>query len=638
MSAAEAPGDGPPFDAARATAFHAGDDFHAHELLGAHRAENGFRFTVWAPEARAVAVIGDFNGWSGATHPLRRVTDLGLWSGEVPTAAVGQRYKYRIESRLGGRVTEKADPYGFLMELPPATASVIAELAYQWTDAEWLAQRVTRQSLSAPMSIYEVHLGSWRRVPAEGNRHLSYRELAPLLCEYVRRLGFTHVELMPLTEHPFYGSWGYEVTGYFAPTRRYGEPQDLMFLVDQLHQCGIGVILDWVPAHFPADAHGLGEFDGSHLYEHADRRQGFQPEWHSLVFNFGRKEVRSFLFSSALFWIERYHIDALRVDGVASMLYLDYSRPSGEWIPNAFGGRENLDAISLLQRLNEGLYLAQPGIQTIAEESTAWPRVSKPTSLGGLGFGLKWDMGWMHDVLDYFETDPCARRDKQQELTFRAMYAFSENFVLPLSHDEVVYGKRSLLQKMPGDAWQQFANLRLLFASLWAQPGKKLLFMGGEFGQRREWAHDGSLDWHLTAEPLHAQLQLCVGELNRLHRDEPALHQLDTEAEGFEWVDGSNAAQSVVAFLRKGRRAADDILVVLNFTPEPHEQYLVGAPQAGSWREIFNSDAVALGGSGVGNLGAAATLPVAWNGRRHSLNLTLPPLGAVFLKRDPQQA
>ena len=613
-------------------AFHAGEDEHAYRLLGALPEGDGFRFSVWAPEADQVSVIGDFNLWDDQAHRLERVTDLGVWSATVPRTRAGQRYKYRIRSRNHGVITEKADPFGRAMEEPPRTASVLADIQHPWGDARWLDDRAGRQRLSSPMSIYELHLGSWRRVPEEGNRFLTYRELAPQLCEYVRRLGFTHVELMPVMEHPFYGSWGYQIAGYFSATRRYGPPEDLMYLIDQLHQSQIGVILDWVPAHFPADAHGLGSFDGSHLFEHADRRQGFHPEWNSLVFNYGRNEVRSFLMSSALYWLDQFHADGLRVDGVASMLYLDYARRPGEWVPNRYGGRENLEAMSFLRRLNEKVYGDQPSVQTIAEESTAWPMVSQPTSNGGLGFGFKWDMGWMHDTLDYFEKDPIYRQYNHARITFRSLYAFSEHFVLPLSHDEVVYGKKSLLEKMPGDDWQKFANLRLLFATQWAQPGKKLLFMGGEFAQRQEWDHDRSLDWHLLDHPWHRAMSLCVGELNRLYRQEPALHVYDDEAAGFEWIDGSNAKESVLVFLRKGARPADDILVALNYTPVPRAPYRVGIPRLGTWKEIFNSDAKEFGGSGSGNLGALEAAPAPWNGRRYSLDLTLPPLGAVMLK------
>ena len=540
----------------------------------------------------------------------------------MPTAGRGQRYKYRIVSRHGGHVAEKADPYGLLHESPPRTASIVTDLAYEWGDGEWMKRRAGRHSLGAPMSIYEVHLGSWKREPKDGFRSLHYREIAPQLAEYAASMGFTHVELMPVMEHPFFGSWGYQVTGYFAPSHRYGDAQDFMFLVDTLHRRGIGVILDWVPAHFPTDAHGLGFFDGSHLYEHADPRQGFHPEWNSFIFNYSRNEVRSFLLSSALFWLDRYHADALRVDGVSSMLYLDYARKPGEWIPNAHGGRENLPAISLLRELNETAYREHPDVQMIAEESTAWPLVSKPTTLGGLGFGFKWDMGWMHDTLDYFAHDPLYRGHHHGGLTFRSMYAFNENFILPLSHDEVVYGKGSLLRKMPGDAWQKFANLRLLFSYMWSQPGKKLLFMGGEFGQWSEWNHDGSLDWDLLAQPAHGKLARLVGSLNHLYRTEPALHRRDAESSGFEWIDGSNAAQSVLTFVRRGDDEQDVVVVCLNFTPEVRAHYRVGVPRSGAWREVLCSDATDFGGSGLGNLGRVTTSPIPWNGRPQSISIT----------------
>jgi 1,4-alpha-glucan branching enzyme len=620
--------------AADLRAFGEGLDHRAYEKLGARLHEAGVTFSVWAPEAERASVIGDFNGWNADASPLARIEGTGVWQALVPVAGRGQRYKYRIVSRHGGHVSEKADPYGFLHEAPPKTASIVTDLAYAWGDGEWMKERARRQSLDAPMSIYEVHLGSWKRVPEDGYRSLHYREIAPQLAEYASRMGFTHVELMPVMEHPFFGSWGYQVTGYFAPSHRYGSAQDFMYLVDTLHRHGVGVILDWVPAHFPTDGHGLGFFDGSHLYEHADPRQGFHPEWNSLIFNYSRNEVRSFLLSSALFWLDRYHADALRVDGVSSMLYLDYARKPGEWIPNAHGGRENLPAISLLRELNETAYREHPDVQMIAEEATAWPLVSKPTTIGGLGFGLKWDMGWMHDTLGYLARDPLYRAHHHGELTFRSMYAYNENFVLPLSHDEVVYGKGSLLGKMPGDEWQQLANLRLLFSYMWALPGKKLLFMGGEIAQLHEWNHDGSLDWDLLARPAHGKIARLVGSLNHLYRTEPALHRRDAEFGGFEWIDGSNAGQSVLTFLRRGDREEDVVLVCANFTPEPREHYRVGVPRSGSWREALNSDAEDFGGSGLGNLGRVSTTGIAWNGRRQSISITVPPLGAVFFRPE----
>lgn len=541
-------------------------------------------------------------------------------------------YKYHIASHYNGYRVDKADPFAFYHQVPPETASVVWRPEYAWGDGEWRSERHRHNALETPIAIYEVHLGSWMRVPEEGDRWLTYRELAPKLAEYVARLGFTHVEFLPVMEHPFYGSWGYQSTGYFAPTSRHGMPQDFMYLIDYLHQHGIGVILDWVPSHFPNDAHGLGFFDGTHLYEHADPRKGFHPDWDSFIYNYGRKEVQSFLISSAFFWLDKYHADGLRVDAVASMLYLDYSRKEGEWIPNEYGGRENLEAIAFLRRLNQEVYQNFPDVQTIAEESTAWPMVSRPTYVGGLGFGFKWDMGWMHDTLVYMTKDPVFRRYHHNQLTFRMIYAFSENFVLPLSHDEVVHGKGSLLGKMPGDDWQKFANLRLLLGYMYAQPGKKLLFMGGEFGQWREWEHDSSLEWHLLAYAPHISLQQWLERLNWLYRTEPALHELDLSPAGFEWIDANDSDNSVLSFIRKGRSLADMIVVVCNFTPVPRLNYRVGVPQGGFWREILNSDASEYAGSGHGNLGGVEATPIPSHGRMYSLNLTLPPLAAVFFK------
>ncbi len=616
------------------TGFNQGHDARAYEKLGAHPIEGGVSFAVWAPNAARVSVIGDWNGWRADAAPLRLVGNTGVWHGVVTGAHVGHRYKYRVESRVGGYVAEKADPYGFLHEAPPGTASIVVKNAYAWRDGEWLASRRRLDALDAPISIYEVHLGSWKRVPEDNSRSLTYRELARELPDYVGRLGFTHVELMPVMEHPFYGSWGYEVTGYFAPTHRFGTDEDLMLLIDALHARGLGVVLDWVPAHFPTDAHALALFDGTHLYEHADPRQGFHPEWHSAIFNYSRNEVRSFLLSSAMFWLDRFHADGIRVDGVSSMLYLDYGRKPGEWVPNVNGGRENLAAVDFLRELNAVAYRDHPDVQMIAEESTSWPLVSKPTDIGGLGFGLKWDMGWMHDTLAYFAVDPMLRSHHQNELTFRSMYAFEENYVLPLSHDEVVYGKGSLLRKMPGDEWQKFASLRLLFSYMWALPGKKLLFMGDEFGQYSEWNHDASLDWHLLDHAAHGQLARLVGTLNHVYKTEPSLHRGDALSRGFEWIDGSNAKDSILTFLRRGDEDRDVVLVALNFTPQPRTRYRVGVPSAGRWREILNSDAKELGGSGQGNLGSVESRPIRWNGRRHSINITLPPLGAVFFKPE----
>ncbi len=616
--------------------FNEGCHFRLYDKLGAHHLTvdgvDGTYFAVWAPNAQQVSVVGDFNDWIPAVHGLCPRGQSGVWEGFIPGVAVGTRYKYHIVSRHDGHQVEKADPLAFASEEPPRTASVVDDLDYAWGDAEWLEQRKRANSLDAPIAIYEVHLGSWMRVPEEGNRPLTYRELGPKLAAYARDLGFTHVEFLPVMEHPFYGSWGYQTTGYFAPTSRYGTPRDFMSLIDCLHQHGIGVILDWVPSHFPTDQHGLGFFDGTHLYEHADPRQGFHPDWKSFIFNYGRNEVRSFLISSALFWLETYHVDALRVDAVASMLYLDYSRKDGEWIPNEFGGRENLNAIAFLRRLNEEVYRSHPDVQTIAEESTAWPMVSRPTYVGGLGFGMKWDMGWMHDTLAYMGQDPIHRKYHHNELTFRQLYAFWENFVLSLSHDEVVHGKGSLLGKLPGDDWQKFANLRLLLAYMYAQPGKKLLFMGGEFGQWREWNHDESLDWHLLSYTSHAGVQRLVKDLNTLYRSEPALHDFDFSPAGFEWVDCNDTEQSVLSFLRKGKSPADVVLAVFNFTPVPRPDYRVGVPRPGFWQEILNGDAREYGGSGLGNLGGVRAHRIAFHGRPYSLSVTLPPLAATFFK------
>jgi 1,4-alpha-glucan branching enzyme len=619
--------------------FNEGSHLRLYDKLGAHpgwrNALAGTTFAVWAPGAQYVSVIGDFNGWDCGRDPLRPRGLSGIWEGFVPGVGPGAAYKYHIASRYHGYRVDKADPLAFFSEVPPRTASVVWDLSYEWGDAQWMEGRGRRNDLAAPISIYEVHLGSWMRVPEEGNRPLSYREVAPRLADYVRRMGFTHVEFLPLTEHPFFGSWGYQTTGYFAPTSRYGTPQDLMALIDHLHQEGIGVILDWVPSHFPGDEHGLVYFDGTHLYEHADPHQGFHPDWKSYIFNYDRHEVRSFLLSSALFWLDRYHIDGLRVDAVASMLYLDYSRKVGEWVPNRYGGHENLGAITFLRRFNEEVYRHYPDVQTIAEESTAWPMVSRPTYLGGLGFGLKWDMGWMHDTLQYFHRDPIHRQYHHNELQFRAIYASSENFVLPLSHDEVVHGKGSLLSKMPGDDWQRFANLRLLLGYMFGVPGKKLLFMGGEWGQWAEWHHDRSLDWHQLAYAPHAGVRQWVADLNRLYREEPALHEGDCRPTGFEWVDCTDSSSSVLSFLRKGTGSAPTVLAVCNFTPVPRTGYRVGVPAPGFWREVLNSDALEYGGSGTGNRGGLDADGTPWHGHGQSLVLTLPPLGALFFKAPP---
>jgi 1,4-alpha-glucan branching enzyme len=617
--------------------FNEGTHVRLYRQLGAHPGKvggvAGVNFAVWAPNAERVSVTGDFNGWDAERHPLAAVGASGIWAGFVAGARHGHLYKYRVVPRGGKVVIEKSDPFGFRHQMPPETASIVWQLDYEWRDRQWMAERGARNKLDAPMSIYEVHLGSWMRSPDDPKRMPSYREIAGRLGDYCRDLGFTHIELMPIAEHPYYPSWGYQVTGYFAPTSRHGEPQDLMHLVDELHQRGIGVILDWVPGHFPVDKHGLAEFDGTHLFEHADPRLGFHPDWNTLIFNYGRHEVRSFLLSSALFWLDKYHIDGLRVDGVASMLYLDYSRKAGEWIPNQYGGRENLEAIQFLRQFNEAVYAHYPDVQTIAEESTAWPMVSRPTYLGGLGFGLKWDMGWMHDTLQYLGHDPIHRHFHHNQLTFRGMYAFTENFVLPLSHDEVVHGKGSLWQRMPGDEWRKHANLRLLFGYMFSTPGKKLLFMGGEFGQEREWNVETSLDWHLCeVDERRRGLQRLMGDLNRLYRSEPALHQRDCDPAGFEWIDGSDSEQSVLAFARRGARDQDYALVLCNFTPVIRENYRVGVPREGFWREILNTDSHYYGGSGVGNLGQIETTPVPWHGRPYSLNVVLPPLGVLWLK------
>ena len=616
--------------------FNEGTHYRLHDKLGAHlmTADGvaGTYFAVWAPNARAVSAVGDFNGWSRDRHPLRERGSSGIWEGFIPGVLPGTRYKYHVASRHNDYRVEKADPFAFTSETPPKTASIVSGLDYTWADQAWMAARGERRSLSNPVSIYELHLGSWMRVPEEGYRSLGYREIAPKLADYVARLGFTHVEFLPVMEHPFYGSWGYQVTGYFAPTSRYGAPQDLMYLIDTLHQRGIAVLLDWVPSHFPTDEHGLAYFDGTHLYEHADPRQGFHPDWKSYIFNYGRNEVRSFLMSSALYWLDVYHADGLRVDGVASMLYLDYGRKDGEWIPNPYGGKENLDAVAFLRRFNEDVYLNQPAVETVAEESTSWPMVSRPTYLGGLGFGMKWDMGWMHDTLLYLAKDPIHRQYHHNQLTFRMVYAWTENFVLPLSHDEVVHGKGSLAGKMPGDDWQKFANLRLLFAYLYTQPGKKLLFMGGEFGQWREWNHDASLDWDLLDDPPHRGVQKWVADMNQLYRAEPALHELDFDPAGFEWIDCNDAASSTLSFIRKAKTTSDVVLVVANFTPVVRTGYRVGVPRPGLWREALNSDAPVYGGSGQGNLGGVEAEPVPFHNRPHSIRITLPPLGAILFK------
>jgi 1,4-alpha-glucan branching enzyme len=615
--------------------FNEGSHLRLADVLGAHLTEGGCRFAVWAPNAEQVSVVADFNGWDPRSDPLQPCGSSGIWQGFVSGTERGAVYKYHLVSREAGYQVDKADPLAVFAEVPPKTGSVVWDLDYEWGDGDWMQTRAERNSAPAPWSIYEVHLGSWMRVPEDGYRSLSYREMAPKLADHVTGLGFTHVEFLPVMEHPFFGSWGYQTTGYFAPSARYGTPQDFMFLVDYLHQRGVGVILDWVPSHFPTDEHGLGYFDGTHLYEHADPRRGFHPDWNSYIFNYGRHEVRSFLISSGLFWLDRYHADGLRVDAVASMLYLDYSRKDGEWIPNQFGGRENLDAIDFLRRLNTEVYAAHPDVQTMAEESTAWGMVSRPTYVGGLGFGMKWDMGWMHDTLSYMQLDPVHRRYHHNEITFRALYAFTENYVLPLSHDEVVHGKRSLLDKMPGDAWQKFANLRLLYGWMHATPGKKLLFMGGELAQWQEWNHDGQLEWALAGEPMHSGIACWLRDLNLLHQSEPALHELDFDPTGFSWVDANDSEQSVASMLRSPRsEGGRPVVAAFNFTPVPRPGYRLGVPRSGFWRELLNSDAEVYGGSGWGNYGGGNAEDMPWHAHPHSLAVTLPPLGAVFLAPD----
>ena len=616
--------------------FNEGSHLKLYERLGSHtrvvNGREGTNFAVWAPDADKVFVMGSFNGWNKTAQELHPRGQSGIWEGFVPDVGHSDAYKYHVVSRYHGYKVDKADPVAFHAETPSRTASIVWNLDYEWRDQDWMSSRAQRNSFHEAISIYEVHLGSWRRIPEENNRCLSYREIAPKLAEYVAQMGFTHVEFLPLTEHPFYGSWGYQTTGYFAPTSRYGTPQDLMYLVDYLHQHGIAVILDWVPSHFPTDDFALGYFDGTHLYEHSDPRKGIHKDWDSYIFNYGRHEVRSFLLSSATFWLDRYHIDGLRVDAVASMLYLDYSRKEGEWIPNIYGGNENLEAIDVLRRFNASVYQNYPGIQTIAEESTAWPMVSRPTYVGGLGFGFKWDMGWMHDTLKYMSHDPVYRKYHHNELTFRMLYAFHENFILPLSHDEVVHGKGSLLSKMPGDLWQKFANMRLLYSYMYAQPAKKLLFMGGEFGQWAEWSHDSSLEWHLLQYEPHRGLQKLIADLNATYRAERALHELDCDPAGFEWIDGSDSQQSMLSFMRRSKGGDELIAAVFNLTPMPRHNYRVGVPRRGYWREIFNSDSQQYGGADFGNLGGNDAQNIAWHGKQYSLNLIVPPLGAVFFK------
>nr|WP_255203488.1 1,4-alpha-glucan branching protein GlgB [Myxococcus sp. AM011] len=618
--------------------YYAGEGRHERlwERMGAHllhhNGTRGVSFAVWAPTAAGVSVVGDFNSWDGRLHSMRRMGASGIWELFVPEVGEGARYKFEIRPGQGGPRVLKSDPFAFRTEVPPATASVVHDLGrYGWGDGAWLETRTKKSDVThQPWSVYEVHLGSWRRVVEDGDRPMTYRELGPALAEYVKHMGFTHVELLPVSEHPYGGSWGYQVSGYYAPTARFGHPDDFRFLVDHLHQEGIGVIVDWVPGHFPRDSAALGEFDGTALYEHADPRKGAQPDWGTLVFNFGRNEVRNFLIANALFWIEEYHIDGLRVDAVASMLYLDYSRKQGEWIPNRWGGRENEEAIQFLRELNETVRRKHPGVVVIAEESTAWPKVSSPVSEGGLGFHFKWNMGWMHDTLSYFSKDPIYRQYHHNQLTFGLLYAFSEHFMLPLSHDEVVHGKGSLYGRMPGDSWQKRANLRSLFAWMWAHPGKKLLFMGGEFGQPSEWNHDKSLDWHLTQDPGHQGIQRLVAKLNHVYKELPALHDADSEPVGFQWLQPDSASSNVLAFIRRSRQPGRHVVCVANLSPTVRENYRVGFPLHTHYVEILNSDAGEYGGSNAGNMGQLHTEATGWDGQPASALVTLPPLSVLW--------
>ncbi len=617
--------------------FKGGNHFKLYEKLGSHiitvKKKMGTYFAIWAPNAKKVSVIGDFNNWNQETHHLtQRWDESGIWECFITDVGKGDKYKYKIISNYDNYQCEKGDPFAFRWESPPKTASVVWDLNYKWHDKKWLNKRAEYNRLDGPISVYEMHLGSWKRVPEEFNRFLNYREIAEVLPDYIKSMGFTHVEFLPVMEHPFYGSWGYQCTGFFSPTSRYGRPEDLMYLIDCLHQNNIGVILDWVPSHFPVDIHSIGFFDGTHLYEHSDPKKGFHPDWGSYIFNYGRNEIKSFLISSSIFWLEKYHIDSIRMDAVASMLYLDYSRKEGEWIPNKFGGRENLEAIDFIKLFNESVYKYMPDTQTIAEESTAWPMVSSPTNSGGLGFGMKWNMGWMHDTLNYFSKDSIHRKHHQDNLTFSPWYAFYENFILPLSHDEVVHGKKSLLSKMPGDEWQKFANLRALYGYMWGHPGKKLLFMGGEIGQWCEWDHDSSLDWHLLEYDMHKGLQKWVKDLNKFYKNEPCLYEIDFSQMGFEWIDFQDAESSIICFLRKCHSENTYLLIICNFTPVLRSDYKIGVPSPGLWKECLNSDAEIYGGSGNGNCGGILSSSKPAHGKDQSISITLPPLSVVFFK------
>jgi 1,4-alpha-glucan branching enzyme len=614
-----------------------GTHLRSFDKLGAHTATidsvDGTTFAVWAPNARKVSVIGDFNGWDGRRHPMRCRFECGVWELFIPGVTTGALYKYEIKDRFGNLLAEKADPVAFEAELPPKSASVVTDATpYEWTDDEWMRTRAHKNDRDAPVTVYEVHLGSWKRKPEDGNRPLTYRELADELVPYVRDLGFTHIELMPVHEHPFDGSWGYQPTGMFAPTSRHGKPKDFKYFIDRCHQAGLGVLIDWVAGHFPSDAHGLAYFDGTHLYEHSDPRLGKHMDWDTLIYNYGRREVSNFLLSNALFWMDEFHVDGLRVDAVASMLYLDYSRKQDEWVPNVFGGRENLEAIDFLKRMNELVYGNHEGVMTVAEESTAWPMVSRPTYLGGLGFGYKWNMGWMNDTLRYIAKEPVHRKYHHNLLTFGLLYAFTENFILPLSHDEVVHGKGSLLNKMPGDGWQKFANLRSYFAFMWTMSGKKLLFMGGEFGQGEEWNHGRSLDWHLLEYPFQSGVQTLVRDLNRVYRSQPALFEQDCFPEGFEWIDCHDSDNSLISYLRLARDRDDFVLVICNFTPVLREHYRIGVPKGGAYLELLNTDAACYGGSDQGNAGHVEAEEREAHGRPYSLDLRVPPLGALILR------